>query len=566
MATEPKRTATYWETRYGSGGNSGAGSYGHLAIYKAHFLNRFVRDNRIHSVGELGCGDGAQLTRALYPAYIGYDISPTAIKICRERHSGDQNKKFVLLSDAKSLVNVDLGLSLDVVYHLLEDDVYEEHLRQLFRMASRFVIIYGNGCVKPYSASHVRLHDFHRTVGSLFSKWRLVNCERNPFYSETGTDPSKSWSNFYVYKAPERALHMLLASAAAVSEARPQSLMTTAEFKAITVAQWRSRVRDPKIGALVEVAVGDVEQDLSSSPAIAGGYVQEVLPQLQPLPKSTQQNTWMGVLQRSPALIVSMTTIKSRLKTLSAVLDSILNQSLAPARINLNISSDPYLKDEGIREEDLPIQVKNMELAGMLKINFVANTGPFRKLLPTLRDEWDRNSVIVTADDDTLYPPFWLEEMFETYISNDTIVARRCNRMRIGGGKPLAYLDWAKSTSEAEIRPEFRNLFIFPTGKDGVLYHPKFFTEAVFDPQLIKIAPTADDLVFKLASMMTKTPVTPISRKLYSSGTLEQYPEIEGSDGGLWMQNQKGINDASLTALLAYMTEKKLLDLRQYLI
>ena len=69
----------YWENRYRGGGNSGAGSYRRLAQFKAEFLNQFVAVNHIASVIEIGCGDETQLALAKYPAYVGIDVSETAV-------------------------------------------------------------------------------------------------------------------------------------------------------------------------------------------------------------------------------------------------------------------------------------------------------------------------------------------------------------------------------------------------------------------------------------------------------------------------------------------------------
>ena len=44
-----KNSREYWEKRYASGGNSGAGSYNYLAEFKAEILNNFVTENNINS-------------------------------------------------------------------------------------------------------------------------------------------------------------------------------------------------------------------------------------------------------------------------------------------------------------------------------------------------------------------------------------------------------------------------------------------------------------------------------------------------------------------------------------
>jgi hypothetical protein len=85
---------TYWEAHYSRGGTSGEGSYGKFAEFKAEVLNRFVTENHVRSVIEFGCGDGNQLSYAQYPAYIGLDVSKTAIRQCIHRFRDDTSKSF----------------------------------------------------------------------------------------------------------------------------------------------------------------------------------------------------------------------------------------------------------------------------------------------------------------------------------------------------------------------------------------------------------------------------------------------------------------------------------------
>ena len=60
-------SAAYWEERYRTGGNSGCGSYGHLANWKAEIVNDFVAATGVQRVIEHGAGDGNQLSLARYP-------------------------------------------------------------------------------------------------------------------------------------------------------------------------------------------------------------------------------------------------------------------------------------------------------------------------------------------------------------------------------------------------------------------------------------------------------------------------------------------------------------------
>src|ERR1700692_4583832 len=93
---EAFNSARYWEGRYSQGGNSGEGSYGRLAEFKASVLNTFIREHKIQSVIEFGCGDGNQLTLASYPQYIGLDVSRTVIMKCITKFKSDNTKSFFL--------------------------------------------------------------------------------------------------------------------------------------------------------------------------------------------------------------------------------------------------------------------------------------------------------------------------------------------------------------------------------------------------------------------------------------------------------------------------------------
>ena len=78
-------SAPYWEQSYRKGGNSGAGSYGRLARFKADYLNGFIAQRRFQSILEFGCSDGAQLQLSAYPSYVGVDVSG---RCWRRRGSG----------------------------------------------------------------------------------------------------------------------------------------------------------------------------------------------------------------------------------------------------------------------------------------------------------------------------------------------------------------------------------------------------------------------------------------------------------------------------------------------
>lgn len=191
----------YWLDRYRHGGNSGAGSYSHLAAYKADVLNNFVINNQVSSVIEFGCGDGNQLKLATYREYTGLDISPHAIEICRKAFHEDETKRFIDLSEYRG-ETAKLALSLDVVFHLVEDSVFDDYMRRLFDAATRFVIVYSSNTdqnPKPLPR-HVRHRMFTRWVSEHRRDWTLKDVLENR-YPYDGNPDATSFANFHIYES-----------------------------------------------------------------------------------------------------------------------------------------------------------------------------------------------------------------------------------------------------------------------------------------------------------------------------------------------------------------------------
>jgi hypothetical protein len=191
-------SAHFWENAYTKGGTSGSGSYGALAESKSRFLNELVRERAVSGVIEFGCGDGNQLSMAKYPSYIGLDVSRTAIGLCQCRFSGDPAKSFFLydgecFTDRAGIFTADLALSLDVIYHLTEDMVFETYLTHLFAAGRRLVVIYSTNVEISKTAPHVRHRHFTPWVAANCRGWQLTGITPGP-----NTEPTRA--DFFVYE------------------------------------------------------------------------------------------------------------------------------------------------------------------------------------------------------------------------------------------------------------------------------------------------------------------------------------------------------------------------------
>ncbi len=193
------KSRDYWVERYRSGGNSGAGSYGAFARFKAEVLNQFVAERKVANVIEFGCGDGNQLTLADYPSYLGFDVSREAVARCRELFRADSTKSFRLIDEYRG-ERAQLVLSLDVIYHLLEDSVFARHMEMLFQAADRYVVIYATNVDRPPGtcAAHERHRIFTAWVEAHRKDWRLVEQLANPLAGPPD-DPNGLFAEFFFY-------------------------------------------------------------------------------------------------------------------------------------------------------------------------------------------------------------------------------------------------------------------------------------------------------------------------------------------------------------------------------
>ena len=193
-------SASFWERVYREGGTSGPGSYGRLAEFKAEILNEFVQTRNIRTVIEFGCGDGAQLQRAVYPEYVGVDVASGSIDRCSALFAQDASKRFYLANALpKDLGGFDLALSLDVIYHLVEDEVFDLYMRRLFGAAQQHVIIYSSNHDALAEGPHVRHRNFTAWIAENACDWQPEGFVANRFPGDPQRPGETSHADFYFF-------------------------------------------------------------------------------------------------------------------------------------------------------------------------------------------------------------------------------------------------------------------------------------------------------------------------------------------------------------------------------
>jgi len=193
----------YWNERYLQGGNSGSGSYNKLALFKAEIINTFIKTKNIQTIIDYGVGDGNQLKliNTENKKYTGVDVSSFIIQKCKDIFKNDFTKTFFHTDDITFSLQAELVLSCDVIYHLIEDNVYQEYMEKLFSMSSKYVIIYAKDENIDH-AIHVKFRKFSDYIEKNLQQWQLSEHIPNPFaQKELGkNNENTSPSDFYIYQ------------------------------------------------------------------------------------------------------------------------------------------------------------------------------------------------------------------------------------------------------------------------------------------------------------------------------------------------------------------------------
>ena len=179
----------YWIDRYKNGGDSGKGSYGIFGKLKSEFLNNFIERYEIKNVLELGCGEGDHLKNIPSSVeYLGHDVSDLIVKKNRKQFP---NLKFTSSKNIKG--KFDLTLSMDVILHLIDDEVYKDYMKNLFSKSKKYVIIYDadQDTTSFKMAPHNKYRKFTKDIPEEF---KLISKFENPHKGEN------TKADFYVFR------------------------------------------------------------------------------------------------------------------------------------------------------------------------------------------------------------------------------------------------------------------------------------------------------------------------------------------------------------------------------
>lgn len=182
--------------------------------------------------------------------------------------------------------------------------------------------------------------------------------------------------------------------------------------------------------------------------------------------------------------IISFTTIPARINKIQKMVDSILNQTVKPDEVILWVG-ERYKRVNGEN-----VEIPNFLKQSNIKVKFCEDIGPFTKLYYSLKEEWDeKETIIITVDDDVYYPPNWFANLIEYSIENPNSAIGY--RGRTLNGDKLNYNNSTLFLGSPNGKPKKVDII---TGTWGGLYKPKFFNEEIFNHSVINDNFFVDDI------------------------------------------------------------------------
>ncbi len=230
-------------------------------------------------------------------------------------------------------------------------------------------------------------------------------------------------------------------------------------------------------------------------------------------------------------VVVSLTTYGARLAKVHLTIESIAAGQVRPRRLIL------WVDDESTAT-DPPEELRRLRDRG-LEVRATRDLGPYKKFYPTLALREPGES-LVTADDDVLYPDWWLKRLVAAHrTAPDAVHCYRAREFTFEGAAMTSYSTWPLCYST---RP---GLHHFPTGVSGVLYPPHVLDALTAAGEaFLKTAPRSDDVWLHFTSVSSGASIHQLSR------LPRHFPEIPGSQKvSLFATNlRQGGNDPQLQA------------------
>ena len=168
--------------------------------------------------------------------------------------------------------------------------------------------------------------------------------------------------------------------------------------------------------------------------------------------------------KQNPELIISLTSYPAKVGTISQVIETLLKQTRKADKVILWLDAAKFPN----KEADLPYELLALTDYG-LSISYTDKaTKPFAAFIPAFEEY--PNSIIITVNDDILYPQNLVNELYTAHKHNPKLIhCGRAYRILFKNGLFMPHCEWTEYKNNHS-KPSYLNFF---TNDGGVLYPPK---------------------------------------------------------------------------------------------
>ena len=173
-------------------------------------------------------------------------------------------------------------------------------------------------------------------------------------------------------------------------------------------------------------------------------------------------------------IVLSITTISSRIGQITKILNSIIDKNKSSFIIHIFYSTESKLYDDGCTQTDIEIlhdyilKFSNEQI--QIKLSETENIGPYRKLIPALKLYCDH--IIITIDDDEIFYSNIVDIFVELYLKHKCIV---CSCASIVDIKNCLNMNDSIEYYKKIYESDNSYLNLIPQGYGGILYHSSMF-------------------------------------------------------------------------------------------
>ena len=269
--------------------------------------------------------------------------------------------------------------------------------------------------------------------------------------------------------------------------------------------------------------------------SFAGRMEKSSLPRLAEACDAFRREVWPA--RASGRAVVSLTSHPGRIRVVEQTVASLLDQTVRVDALVLWLATEQFPRGEA----ELPASLLALKRRG-LSIRWCEDLGSYKKLVPAMRAF--PGQVIITADDDVLYPRDFVERLLDAHArSPQAIIANRVREIALEGETPKPYDRWMTQwTYRFAGAP-----LVLPVGCAGVLYPPGCIADGYLDARIfLRLAPQGDDLWFWAAAVLSGT------LHHVACNAQPRITEVEGSQADALMEQNVDCrgNDEKFAAIL----------------